>query len=181
MNTFQALFETYSRSTDTDISEHLTTLRRYADVCEHVTEMGVRHGISTVAFLSSAAKAVVSYDIREEPEVAMLRELCRQAERDWVFHLEDSRQCTIAETDLLFIDTYHYYEHLRTELDRHGASARKFIVMHDTEIYKYRSTEDRDDQRGLMTAIEEFLTSNPEWFMLEHFTNQYGLTILQRS
>jgi len=48
-----------------------------------------------------------------------------------------------------------------------------FIIMHDTETYKYRSTEDRDDERGLMTAIEEFLTSNPEWFMLEYFTNQY--------
>ena len=46
-----------------DINEHLPTLKRYADECEHITEMGVRWVVSTYAFLMSKPKKLVSIDI----------------------------------------------------------------------------------------------------------------------
>jgi hypothetical protein len=33
---------------------------------------------------------------------------------------------------------------------------------------------------GLKKAIDEFLLENPEWKLLEKFTNNNGLTILER-
>jgi hypothetical protein len=48
--------------TPSDINEHLVVLRYYADQCKHVTELGVRRGVSTWAFLSSMTKRVVSVD-----------------------------------------------------------------------------------------------------------------------
>ena len=35
--------------------------------------------------------------------------------------------------DLLFIDTWHVYGHLKRELDHHHANVQKYIIMHDTE------------------------------------------------
>jgi hypothetical protein len=34
--------------------------------------------------------------------------------------------------------------------------------------------------RGVWPAIEEFLAAHPEWILKERFTNNNGLTILQR-
>ncbi len=35
-----------------DINEHLPTLKRYAEKCDHITEMGVRSVVSTWAFFT---------------------------------------------------------------------------------------------------------------------------------
>ena len=43
-------------SNSSDINEHLPTLVRYANECSHITEMGVRWGSSTYAFLISNPK-----------------------------------------------------------------------------------------------------------------------------
>jgi hypothetical protein len=39
-----------------DINEHIPVLKRYADMCEHVTEFGVRSGVSTWAWIMSNSK-----------------------------------------------------------------------------------------------------------------------------
>ena len=43
-----------ARSTPSDINEHCETLRRLASECEHATEFGMRHGVSTVALLAGS-------------------------------------------------------------------------------------------------------------------------------
>ena len=40
-------------NTPSDINEHLPTLRKYAEECDHITEMGVRWIVSTYAFLAA--------------------------------------------------------------------------------------------------------------------------------
>jgi hypothetical protein len=46
----EELFEN-KKNEKSDINEHLETLRTYAYQCKHITEMGMRDGISTTAFL----------------------------------------------------------------------------------------------------------------------------------
>ena len=50
--------------TPSDINEHIPTLIKYGQECNHITEMGVRGIISTWAFLGSAPKKMISYDIK---------------------------------------------------------------------------------------------------------------------
>lgn len=38
------------------------------------------------------------------------------------------------QVDLLFIDTWHVYGHLKRELALHAPRVRKYIAMHDTTI-----------------------------------------------
>ena len=53
--------------TESDINEHLPTLRKYTEDCDSVIEMGVRTVVSTWAFLAGKPKSLVSIDI-QHPE-----------------------------------------------------------------------------------------------------------------
>lgn len=100
--------------------------------------------------------------------------------------------------DLTFIDTLHCYGQLRRELEKFSKITNKYIIMHDTtvdefkgEIYRSNSsvldyknmtgfTDDNDILLGLGKAIDEFLQNNKNWVLLEKFTNNNGLTVLQK-
>jgi cephalosporin hydroxylase len=105
--------------------------------------------------------------------------------------------CPIEETDLLFIDTWHIYGHLKRELSRWHPYVRKYIIMHDTLIDAVHGETIRcgwdavqqskesgipvdEIRKGLKPAIHEFLTEHPEWIVDLEYVNNNGLTILRR-
>jgi hypothetical protein len=107
--------------------------------------------------------------------------------------------------DLSFIDTLHVYGQLKRELTKYSKITNKYIIMHDTTvdeihgeiiriypnqewytseaqiISKITNIPENELLVGLWPAIEEFLNDNPEWSICERFTNNNGLTILQKS
>ena len=107
--------------------------------------------------------------------------------------------CPIEQTELLFIDTWHVYGHLKKELNRWNQHVTKYIVLHDTTIdgeigesvrmAMYHNIEqevlesglsEEDIRKGLWPAVEVFIIEHPEWKIKERFTNNNGLTILER-
>lgn len=188
--------------TESDIHEHLPTLRAYAQKVDSVVEMGVRGVISTWALLSGLAaggedsKTLIGVDI--EPCAYDEPARCgRDLGVDVRFVQGDSAQTDLPERDLLFIDTWHVYGHLKRELARHHASTRKWILLHDTTIdadagESIRCRRDIAEQvrqsgypraeieRGLWPAVEEFLAERAEWQLEQRFTNNNGLTVLVR-
>lgn len=171
-----------------DINELLPTLKAYADMCEHVTEMGVRTVVATYAFLASKAKQVVGIDIVKWEQVEPCAELCRKENRAWKFIKADVLKYEIEETDFLFIDTFHTYSQLSAELKLHAHKARKYLGFHDTTTYAHKGEDSYEAVsksgmncgRGLWKAIEEFLAANPEWVIDLKLENNNGLTILKR-
>jgi len=162
--------------TPSDINEHCETLRRLAAESEHVTEFGVRHGVSTVALLAGRPKRMASYDMTKYPEVDALGRLAGDAV-DFRFVLGDSLSVDIEETDLLFIDTKHTANQLLGELSRHAPKVRRRIAMHDTQIFG--ETGD-DGGPGLLPALRLFMRQNPEWSVVEHHLHNYGFTVISR-
>lgn len=164
-----------------DINEHLITLRYYADQCVHVTELGVRKGVSTWAFLSSMAKRVVSVDVNHPDDnggsLQEMRDASKEAGIDFTFILADDLNIELEETDLLFMDTLHTYGHLKRELDLHSAKARKYIIFHDTVQYGAVGV---DGGEGIERAIAEFLNQGTSWIIKEVYTNNNGLLIIER-
>jgi hypothetical protein len=159
-----------NRDTPSDINEHLSKLREYADKCQHVTEIGVRGCVSLFAFLSSNAERVVALDIANVavPETNKLHFICGS-----------SLDVEIEETDFLFIDSLHTYEQLSRELFLHARNVKKYIGFHDTEIF---GTNGETGGIGLNQAIEEFMSStHPEWVLEYRTTINNGLTILRRA
>lgn len=154
--------------TTSDINQHLPVIKYYADQCKHVTEIGVRNCNSLYALLASSAEKVVAIDIVKvwTPTVDKL-----------TFIHADSLLIQIEPTDFLFIDSYHTYTQLKTELQLHSSQVSKYIGFHDT--YTYGLTGE-DGQHGLLKAIDEFLSDNQNWYITHQTTINNGLTILQR-
>ena len=108
--------------------------------------------------------------------------------------------------DLTFIDTWHVYGQLKRELEKFSKITNKYIIMHDTEVdgiygetkRQYGLYNDlyvnnnldglvsrtgipkHEILKGLLPAIDEFLTANTNWIMEKQYKNNNGLTILKR-
>jgi hypothetical protein len=176
-----------------DINEHLPTLLKYANECDHITEMGVRWVSSTWPLLLANPKKMISYDIVKHPKIDEVIELSNEYNLNYQFIEEDVLKIEIVETDLLFIDTLHTYNQLICELDLHSSKCKKYIILHDTTsfgivdevIYEHASSEIKTLERkkeGLWNAILDFLDSDKgkEWEVHERHLNNNGLTILKR-
>ena len=100
------------------------------------------------------------------------------------------------KVDLLFIDTWHIYGQLIRELEKFHSLVHKYIILHDTTTFATRPEPARHSiikhsmetfnitkdeiKKGLKPAVDEFLANHSEWQVKEVFTNNNGLTILER-
>jgi ABC-type Fe3+-citrate transport system substrate-binding protein len=173
-----------AKNARSDINEHIELLYDLGTRCNHITEMGVRTGESTRAFLKTNA-SLRSYDIQLNDKVGYLFQQAQSVGKDAQYIKADVLDIVIEETDLLFIDTWHSYPQLKQELNLHGNKARKYLAFHDTWTYGVRD-ESWDKNRkiqgteGLLPAIIRFMIQNPHWKFKEFRTNNNGLTVLER-
>jgi len=151
-----------------DICEHFPLMLKYGKQCEYITEMGVRGVVSTWGWIASNPKKLICYDINPCP-VKNAVDTCANLGIDFSFHVADTREIEIEETDLLFIDTEHTYEQIQKELELHGNKARKFIVFHDTAW-----------AHDMNRAIKEFMEANPHWVNEEEVINNHGFKIIKK-
>jgi len=164
-----------------DINEHLPTLRSLSKECESIVEMGIGRIVSTWGLLAGFPKKMTSIDINDPiihgSPIEQVYEACRLNGIDYEFILADTAKIEIEECDLLFIDTWHVYDHLKIELNLHGNKAKKYIVFHDTETFG--TVGETPGYGGLNKAIEEFLLENKHWKVHSIFKNNNGLTVLK--
>src|SRR3990167_3533173 len=115
---------------------------------------------------------MASIDIVDPSEhqgnVEETKEAARKYGTTWDFIKMSSLDYMFRRVDLLFIDTIHSYDQLSQELKLHSPRTVKYIIMHDTVIPEMKR------------AVDEFLTGNMDWKIKEIFTNNSGLTVLQR-
>jgi cephalosporin hydroxylase len=181
-------------SIDSDINEHLPTLKLYASECKTVTEMGVRFACSTWAFIEAKPKNLTCIDIDYssfEPSDKYVRLMCDNYGINFNWITGDSLKLDMENTDLLFIDTLHTYKQLLGELNRYESKVSKYIILHDTttfghrneDIYEHSSDIIKNEEVskfGLIPAMDDFLLTNKSWVRKEVYSNNNGLTILKR-
>jgi hypothetical protein len=187
---------------ESDINEHLPTLRRFAAECSSIVELGVRNVVSTWGLLLGLAESPHGEKIYTGVDIAwpeqtvhqLAEKLSRENGISFRFWHENDMNIDIDETDLLMIDTLHTYVHLTYELEKFSPKIRKYIIMHDTsDITEYRDCPSyqgdhseyplniRRTKKGLWPAVIDFLEQHPEWSICQRYTNNYGLTILKRN
>lgn len=173
------VFETFLKA-PSDIQDHMPLLRQLASEVKHVTEFGCRGCFSTVALLAGKPRTLVTWDI--DPMAvsnALTLSFWKGHATDLHARRGDTTKILIEETDLLFIDTVHSFEHLRSELKRHGNKARKYLVFHDTVAFGY--VGDDGKKPGLRAAIRWFQDqTSPRWQLVEDDKRGSGMIVLQR-
>lgn len=189
-------------SHSSDIVEHIPVLRRLAEQCTSVTEIGLRDMNSTWGILvglsenSKQQRKYVGIDMECPPTKIfnLAKRLAKENGIEFHFIQENDMDIDIEPTDLLFIDSLHTYCHLTYELEKFCSKANKYIAMHDTDEpwgfmddfqqyfgdrSEYPPEIDRNKQ-GLWQAVVDFLNRHPEWDLHERRLNNHGLTILKR-
>ena len=201
MSVIQQKFISCCNELNSDVNEHLPTLRAYATECNHITECGVRGCNTSYAFAEGLrgrpSTKLIQYDIEYNSKMGTFIEECKNENINAVLHMESDLTCKREQTDLLFIDTWHIYGQLKRELEYWNGYVNKYIIMHDTTVDEWNGEVLRgggnpliESQRsgfsikevstGLWPAVVEFLDSHKEWVLHERFTNNNGLTILKR-
>jgi hypothetical protein len=200
MESIKNFYILYCKS-ESDINEHLPILHEYAMNCNHVTECGVRGAVSSYAFADALVNRpdtkMVSVDLETNANVTEFLELTKAAGLNTVFYQESDLECPMEQTDLLFIDTWHVYGHLKRELNRWNMFVTKYIILHDTTVdgehgetirlgmnpFEQTSATGiplQEILKGLWPAITEFLEEHSEWTLEKRYENNNGLTILAR-
>lgn len=187
-----------------DINEHLETLKKYAERCESVLELGVRGVISSWAFayglsLNDSQNKTLYCNGIAPCRISDLQYECGlngiELKYKWCSDLD--LKFPDDSFDMVFIDTFHVYGQLKRELELFSKVSKKYIIMHDTTVdaihgeakrcrlnLKQMSKEtgipEHEIDRGLKPALDEFLTSHPEWKTKEVFTHNNGLTVIEK-
>jgi len=173
-----------AKATPSDIHEHLDVLRELSAKCEHVTEFGLRTGMSTIALLAGQPKTLISWDINPLSVVSQhVANLVMVAGKtSFQPRVGSTLDVTIEPTDLLFIDTLHTYKQLRDELWRHAhpetSKVKRYLVFHDTSTFGFEGED--GTQPGLRGAIRWFQKNAfPLWRLAEDRQNNNGLVVLE--
>jgi hypothetical protein len=186
-----------------DIYEHLPTLFKYATECESIIELGVRGCVSSYALVYGLLnnKKPIKKMLLNDINACDINELLKltqgldiNIEYKWINDLD---LIVDGKVDMTFIDTWHVYGQLKRELDKYSKITTKYIIMHDTTIdgiygETIRNGWDAISQSkqtgysideincGLQKAIDEFIINNKDWKIKEIYTNNNGLTILEK-
>jgi len=163
---------------DDSVKPHMHIFADYASQCNSITELGIDSGCATLAFLNSGCKKVYSYNVVTSPNALKIKQAAREDGMFFKLSSKDNLKVKINKTDLLYIDTDHWYGQIKAELEHHHPRVKKWIMMHDTETFG--TVNPFDGRPGMRAAIYEFLEAHPEWQMKEHFEIGHGLTILER-
>lgn len=160
-----------------DLDQHLELLRDLGSRVDQVTVITKRRE-AALGFLAGRPAELIVYDREVDPLYQRLQEWAEtEAVHLSVTTLTDFDLPPIESTELLFLDTVHSAEQLRRDLAAHGAGVRRFLVIRGTGAFGERAEGDAE-QPGLLHALREWLRENPEWFVVHHTAEQYGMTVL---
>jgi hypothetical protein len=141
--------------------------------------------------LAAKPKKIVCYDV-SNLNVSEPKKAAEENGIEFIFINADVLTVSIEKTDLLLIDTLHRYLQLKKELENHASNVNKYIIMHDTTTFgtidepiyqpSCKLLNINSEKQGLVPALEEFLESEEgkNWTIKEVFTNNNGLTIIER-
>src|SRR5690606_6266574 len=169
-----------------DIREHLPTLHDLAVKldAETVIELGVRTGVSTVAWLAALQQpggTLSAVAATAGPPMVTAHQQCRFIQGD---DLSDEVLDQLPkQADIVFIDTVHTYDHTTDELLTYWMRVRPggCIVLHDTAVETF--DHHLGDLAGqppypVRTAVEDFLAHH-EGLEVEWHENCNGLAVIR--
>lgn len=151
-----------------------------------ILELGARRGNSTLAFLAGAEVSGGQVRSSDIDDILRYPDGMRPWRRNprWAFLQGDDtdpriQQMLPAETDVLFIDTSHEYEHTLAECRAYVPRVRKggIALFHDTHLMGWPGYEWHGGNSPVWTALDDYCAeSGLEWTDLDGI---YGMGIIE--
>lgn len=175
----------WTAGTPRDLNEHVPFIAQMASQCRSVAEFSGRRE-SAIALLSCVGPIWSYNDEADDLLMALAKQLVKDTPTAGITRTLNLTPIGINRSlvqvlpepvDMLFLDTEHNGERATAELNLHAKNVKRYIVFHDTELYG----QSGDNGSGMAAALEEWVEQNPEWFVMHHTSQQYGLTVLGRN
>ena len=166
-----------------DLDQHAERIRALASEAEHVTAFVKRREWNAI-LAAGRPKTLVVYQSESDDFLGKVHEAVKleqgKSPMTYTTHVgaDPLAANPIAQTDLLVIDTTHHAERLWSELTRHGHRVRERILLRGTGAYGERSEDGKGP--GLLPAARRWMREHPEWSVVWHTAEQYGMTLLSR-
>ena len=150
---------------------------------KHITIVGFAQGLGTLCAMSAKPETIVIYD-HNQIDISEYQEIANENNIKLIFHnkmiLEDE---TIAETDMLFINSFQEGNFINTVCQRYEKQIKRYIVIQDTYTFAHQPAPIKLSEGqpvGMVFGINHFLQSNDPWHIAENMYYAPGLTMLYR-
>jgi hypothetical protein len=186
-STLDELFD-FVKSKPRDLDRHAETIKGFAAKADHVTAFVKRREWNAL-LAAGRPRTLIVYqaekdDFLRRVHTAVKAELVATGRKIETYTTHeagpgaDSLGVDIIPTDLLVIDTVHHADRLWAELERHAGKVRSRIILRGTGAFGEQA---EGGGPGLLVAVRRFVHEHPEWTVIHHTTEQYGLTVLSRN
>jgi hypothetical protein len=106
----------------------------------------------------------------------MSMEVNNRKKVSWILTLGNIDEMpAIDDTEALFLNSRHTYARLKAELEAYAHRVSKVIMIANSVRFGQKG---EDDGPGIGKAVYEFMKDNPQWFIVRHDPQQYGMTTL---
>lgn len=190
------------RTSDHTTNQHTPLLRALSSGCNTVIELGTGRCLTSWAFIkglldnTNGPKRFITCDIVKDPNVGAVRSACENRNIEFEFiEGNDLDYMGWPEADMVWIDTWHVYGHLKREL-AYFSNLTSLMVLHDTSVdhevgesvrlnsnieqqMEISGYSREEIERGIWPAVEEFVAQNPSWYVEARYLYNNGLTILR--
>lgn len=171
-----------------DLQIHAPKIREFAGASQHVTAV-VKRREWDVFLAAGRPDDLVVWTTEPDPLHAILHATVEATEtnpyaarriKHYTVHaLKDLAAVkTIDETDLLVLDSVHHADRLFVELTQFSPHVRRRIILRGTQAFG--EVAEGGHGPGLLAGLRRWMQAHPDWSVIYHSTEQYGLTVISR-
>jgi hypothetical protein len=168
------LEEMYQRNQGGPIGKHAAKLRELASQSDRVIELLAKPASSSIFFLAGQPKELTTYC---GPQAALYKFLA-QFGKPGQFKVEQDPPANLDQANLLYIDKCQTAPALWELLDKYHNKAARWLAIHGTQKFSEVVKVQDVSQPGLLPALRRFMTERPEWSVVYHSVEGFGLTVL---
>jgi hypothetical protein len=173
MNPSYDLFQTRAQT-----NKNLYTLLRFACRCDH-TSAFTKDEDSIITFLAAKNKKINIFNYGDKPiDVSSLQPIANELDSELTIA---NGYDSFSETELLYIDTIGEGNLKALELKKYSDNVKKYIIIPNTFKYAHAPESNPglpiDKKIGMNFGINHFLSTNHDWFILEHDDLDPGITV----
>jgi hypothetical protein len=184
-----------------DLHEHIGTFLKYGRKSNSVLEISKRRE-STLFWAAGLNGRACSGACATKPCDCRSRLISYQAEQDSLIAMvvqsvdpEKGRLDTVdvynkpldgelpeveGEFDTLYFDGRHTMAWVANTLEKYKGQINKYIVLRGVSASNSGNTSEDESKPGTFFALRNFVKQNPEWFVVHHSENCYGMTVLSK-
>ena len=162
--------------------KYYSSIRKYAEDCESISELGVRKAEEAVAMMAKGVDKVTLYDLMYAGHINPIMEDLEEEGINFMCLPRNPIRDELDKADLFIISSIHTYNNVKMDLSEVKDKANKYIIVTGTEEFGYKNeAQQAGKKEGVVPAVEEFLQNNPKWEKIDQVPYGKGFIVMSKT